>query len=89
MASLGPVSDLPSSLGVSLGRSGMDVAHSGDKDAIHERYWGVFIGMGSLGVWRFGTKTWLHPTACRLQCWDNSGQTIDRQEHSPTHHHTG
>ena len=55
----------------------MDVAHSGDKGAIDERYWGIFIGMGSFGVWSFGTKTWLHPTACRLQCWDNSGQTID------------
>ena len=23
-------------------------------------------------------KTWPHPTACRLQCWDSSGQTTNR-----------
>ena len=26
----------------------------------------------------FGTKTWPHPTACSLQCWDTSGQTTNR-----------
>ena len=27
--------------------------------------------------WHFGTKTWLHPTAWRLQCWDASGQAAN------------
>ena len=30
-----------------------------------------------------GTKTWPHSTACRLQCWDTSGQTTNRVETQP------
>ena len=26
----------------------------------------------------FGTKTWSHPTACRFQCWNASGQTTNK-----------
>ena len=26
----------------------------------------------------FWPKTWLHPTACRLQCWDTLGQITNR-----------
>ena len=31
--------------------------------------------MSSPGGCHFDTKSWYHPTACRLQCWDASGQT--------------
>ena len=33
--------------------------------------------MSSPGGHQFGTETWPHPTACRLQCWDTSGQTTN------------
>ena len=35
----------------------------------------MLIGVSSRRGHHFGTKTWPHPTACRLQCWDASGQT--------------
>ena len=35
------------------------------------------------------TKTWPHPTACRVQSWDSSGPTVTLWEHSPTHEQTG
>ena len=35
------------------------------------------------------TKTWPHPTACRVQCWASSGPTVTLWEHSPTHEQTG
>ena len=46
----------------------------------HWRWWfqWVLIGVGPLGGQHFLTKTWPHPTACRLQCWDASGQTTNR-----------
>ena len=47
------------------------------------RYWGVLIGMSSPGGHHFDTKTWLHPIACRLQCWDTSGQTTNRVGKEP------
>ena len=31
------------------------------------------------------TMTWLHPTACKLQCWMPQAKQPARQEHSPTH----
>lgn len=34
--------------------------------------------MSPLGGCHFLTKTWPHPTTCRLQCWDSSGQTANR-----------
>ena len=34
--------------------------------------------MCSPGGRHFGTKTWPYPTACRLQCWNTSGQTTSR-----------
>ena len=37
----------------------------------------------------FGTKTWTHPTAYRLQCLYTSGQTINRVGTQPTHQQTG
>lgn len=38
----------------------------------------LLIGMSPLGGCHFLTKTWPHPTTCRLQCWDSSGQTANR-----------
>ena len=34
------------------------------------------------------SKTWLHPTASRSQCWMPHTKQQTRQEHKPTHHHT-
>ena len=34
--------------------------------------------MSSPGGHPFLTKTWPHPTAYRLQCWNTSGQTTNR-----------
>ena len=47
--------------------------------------WGASTGVCPGGC-HLGTKTWPHPTACRLQCWDILGQTTNRlgiQPHSP------
>ena len=41
-------------------------------------FWGVLTGKSPLGGHRFLTKTWPYPTACRLQCWDTSGQTTNK-----------
>ena len=35
--------------------------------------------MRSPGGRHFDTKTWHYPTACRLQSWDASGQTTNRE----------
>ena len=40
-----------------------------------QMYQGIFICVNSPGGWHFGTKTWPHLKACRLQCCDTSGQT--------------
>ena len=39
---------------------------------------GILIGMSSPRGCHFGTETWPHPIACRLQCGDASGQTTSR-----------
>ena len=48
-----------------------------------ERPQGILIGVSSPGGCHFDTKTWPHPTACRLQYWDISGQTTSRVETQP------
>ena len=48
-----------------------------------QRSQGIFISVSSPGSRHFGTKTWPHPTACRLQCWDASCQTTNRAETQP------
>ena len=69
-----------------LGRQRLVVAHYGGKDTV-QRPQGRLIGMSSLGGCHFSTKTWPHPTACRLQCWDTSGQTTNQHSGNtaPTH----
>ena len=45
------------------------------------------LNVSSPGGHHFGTESWPYPTACRLQCWDTSGQTTDKmgtQPHSST-----
>ena len=46
------------------------------------RFWGVLSYVNSRGgrhlAWVVCSKTWPHPTACRLQCWDASSQTTKR-----------
>ena len=44
---------------------------------------GVFIGVSPLGGCHFLIKTKPHPTACRLQYWDTSGQTTNRAGTQP------
>ena len=34
---------------------------------------------------QFGTKTQLHPTACKLQCWRPQAKQPGRQEHNLSH----
>ena len=34
---------------------------------------------------RLNTKTQLHPTASKLQCWTPHAKQLARQEHNPTH----
>ena len=50
------------------------------------RYQGVLIGLGFSGGCHFVTKMWRHPTICRIQCWDASGQTTNRAgaQHHPS-----
>ena len=51
-----------------------------------ERYWGAtgeLIDMSSPGGCHCDTKTWLHPTAYKLQFWDTSGQTAKRVRTQP------
>ena len=47
----------------------------------HGHWWqrpqGILITVSSPRGHHFGTKTWPYPTACRLQCWDTSGQTTN------------
>ena len=44
---------------------------------------GVLIGVSSPSSCHCDTKTWPHPTACRLQCWYVSGQTTNRVRTQP------
>ena len=48
----------------------------------------ILIGVYSPRGIHLDTKTWLHPTACRLQCWTPHAEQPARQEHSPTHQQT-
>ena len=51
---------------------------------------GTFVNSGWSQTFRvLGTKTLPHPTACKLQCWDASGQTTNRVGKSPTYQQTG
>ena len=50
---------------------------------------GILICVCSLGGIHLDSKTWLHPTACRLQCCTPHAKQQARQEHSPTHQQTG
>ena len=50
-----------------------------------QRPQGIIISMSSSGG-HFGKEIWPHSAACRLQCWNASGQTTNQGgEHSPTH----
>ena len=42
------------------------------------KLWGVLIGVSPPGGRDFLTKSRPHPTPCRLQCWDASGQKTNR-----------
>ena len=55
----------------------MAVVHCRDKDTGSGRF-DKLIGMSPLEGRHYLTKTWPHPTICRLQCWDTSGQTTNR-----------
>ena len=61
-----------------LRRWGSAVAYCQGKDTGGRGPYGIFFGVSSPGGRHFGTETWPHPTACRIQCWDASGQTTNR-----------
>ena len=46
---------------------------------------GILIGESSPGSLHLNSKTWVHPTACRLQCWMPHAKQQARQEYKPTH----
>ena len=46
---------------------------------------GILTGVKPPGGPPLGTKTWLYPTACKLQCWRPKAKQPVRQEYSPTH----
>ena len=46
---------------------------------------GILIAVSSPRGPHLGTKTQLHPTACKLQCWTPQAKQPARKEHSPTH----
>ena len=46
---------------------------------------GVLIGVSFPRGPHLDIKTWLHPTACKLQCWKPNSKQPARQEHSCTH----
>ena len=78
-------SDLP----VSVGGSPAKVGEGGGCGSLwgqgHSRWrlWQLLIGVGPQGCCLFPAKTWPHPTACRHQCWDASGQTTNRAGTQP------
>ena len=47
---------------------------------------GILIGMNSLGSPHLRTKTQLHPTACKCQCWNATSQTTNKSriQHHPS-----
>ena len=58
----------------------------------HKRWWPVQWGpMWTLGGARHFESLALrpHPTACKLQCWDASGQTANSVGNGPVHQQTG
>ena len=46
---------------------------------------GILIGVSSPRGPHLSTKTWLHPTACKLQCRKPQAKLPAKQEHSSTH----
>ena len=48
-----------------------------------KKYWRVLTGVSCPRGCHCDAKTWPHPIALRLQCWDASGQTINRVVHTP------
>ena len=78
-----PKPDLPVDLGGSPGEAEVGC---GSLWGQRQRWWRpqpIFISMTSPRGHHFGTETWPHPTACRLQCWDTSGQTSNRAGTQP------
>ena len=64
-------------LGGSPGDVGVGCAHCRGKDNGGACPQGILIGLSSPGGRHFGTETWPHPTASRLQCWNASDQTTN------------
>ena len=59
------------------------MAHCRDKDTGGNSSGEYSFGVSPLGGCHFLNKTWPHPTACGLQCWDASGQTTNRMGIQP------
>ena len=73
-----PGLDLLADLGGSPGKVEVSCGSLWGQGHWRQRPHGILIGMSSHGGCNFGTETWPHPTACRLQCWNTSGQTTSR-----------
>ena len=72
-----PEPDVTTGLGRTPGEAGVGCGSLWGQGHWWRRPQGTFIGVCSPGGHHLGTKTWPHPTACRLQCWDDSGQTTN------------
>lgn len=63
-------------------RGGVDVAHCRDKDTgggvsgEHPQAWALLVAT-------IFSKTWPHPTACRLQCWRRNKSSNEQGETQP------
>ena len=71
---LEPEPDLRVGLGGSPGEAGIGCGSPWGQGRRWQTPQKILIGLSS-GGHCFCTKTWPHPTACRLQCWHASGQT--------------
>ena len=62
---------------------GAAVAHCGDRDTRGGGSGNCSLAWALKDAAFFPAKTWPHPTACRHQCWDASGQTTNRAGTQP------
>lgn len=78
-----PGPDLLAGLERYPGEAGNDCGSLWEQGHWWWRYWRVFTGMNSPGGCPSDTKTWPHPTVCRLQRRDALGQPTNRAATQP------
>ena len=77
--------DLPASIGGTPVDAGDSYVSLWGQGHWRQQFWSALIGVSPLGGCNFLTKTWPHPTACRLSAGTPQDKQATRQEHSPTH----